>query len=68
MNSLTAKIFDISLNKVTSNNFLDICTTEGATASDIFAKIDVITQNQIPWPWDKCVAFSVDNSSLNMGK
>jgi len=45
---LTIKIFDISLNKVTSN-FLDICTTEGATASDIFAKIDVITQNQIPW-------------------
>jgi hypothetical protein len=27
---------------------------------------NVITQNQIPW--DKCVAFSVDKASVNMGK
>jgi hypothetical protein len=66
MNSLTAKIFDISLNKIT-RNFLDVCTTKGATASDTFETIDnVITQNQIQW--DKCVAFSVDNASVNMGK
>jgi len=30
-------------------------------------KIDnIITQNQIQW--NKCVAFSVDNASVNMGK
>jgi hypothetical protein len=33
----------------------------------IFEKIEnVISHNQIPW--DKCVAFSVDNASVNMGK
>jgi hypothetical protein len=62
MNHLTVKIFDISLSKITSN-VLDMCTTKGVTAADIF---DVNTQNQISW--DKCVAFSVDNAYENMGK
>jgi hypothetical protein len=35
MNPLVVKTFDISLNKVTSN-FLDIYTTKGVTAADIF--------------------------------
>ena len=66
MNSLTIKIFDISLNKVTSN-FLDMCTTKGATATDIVEKFcKVITQSQILW--DMCIAFSVDNASVNMVK
>jgi len=44
-----------------------MCTTKGATVADIFEKIyNIITQNQIPW--DKCVAFSVDNASMNMSK
>ena len=46
MNSLTVKIFDISLNKITSN-CLDMCTTKGATAADIFEKFyNVIIQNE----------------------
>jgi hypothetical protein len=37
-----------------------MCTTKGFTTADIFEKIDnFITHNQIPW--DKYVAFSVDN-------
>jgi hypothetical protein len=44
-----------------------MCTTKGPNAADIFEKIEnVISHNQIPW--DKCVAFSVDNASVNMGK
>jgi hypothetical protein len=42
-----------------------MCTTKGANAAYIFEKIEnVISHNQIPW--DKCVAFSVDNASVNM--
>ena len=49
-------------------------TTKGATctvADTILCMFDwlidnVNTQNQIPW--DKCVAFSVDNTSVNMVK
>jgi hypothetical protein len=62
MKHLTVKIFDISLSKITSN-VLDMCTTKGVTAADIF---DVNTQNQISC--NKCVAFSVDNALENMCK
>jgi hypothetical protein len=37
MNPLTTKIFDISLSKITSD-FLDMCTTKGATAAVILGK------------------------------
>jgi hypothetical protein len=37
MNLLTVKIFDISLSKITSD-FLDMCTTKGATAAVILEK------------------------------
>jgi hypothetical protein len=40
MNHLTIKIFDISLSKVTSI-LLDICTTKGFTAADIFLNDNV---------------------------
>jgi hypothetical protein len=45
-NPLTTKIFDISLNKVTSK----MCTTKGATAAHIFEFFFtiVITHKQIP--------------------
>jgi len=44
-------------------------TTKGATVADIFEKEkndNVNPHNQIPW--DKCVAFFVDNASVNMGQ
>jgi hAT family C-terminal dimerisation region len=66
MNPVTVKIYDINRSMVTSN-FLDMCTTTGATAAAIFEKIDlVLRHNNIPWL--NCVGFSVDNASVNMGK
>jgi len=68
---LTVKIFDISLNKVNSN-YLDMSTTKGATCTvtDIF---DWLIDWQCYYTKSdtmrfKCVAFSVDNASVNMGK
>ena len=42
-------------------------TTKGLLPQIFLKKIyNIITQNQISW--DKCVAFSVDNASMNMSK
>ena len=52
-----------------TSNLLDMCTTKGATATDIFEKIDsVVTQNQIPCDKCTCIAFSVDNASVYIGR
>ena len=38
-----------------------------ATAESIFLKIDEVFQNN-HIPWSNCVGFSVDNTSVNLGK
>jgi hypothetical protein len=63
LNPLTLNIFDIFLNKVTSN-FLDMCTTKGATTAYKFEKNWQCYYTKS----DKCVGFSVDKVSVNMVK
>ncbi|XP_032232397.2 uncharacterized protein LOC5507745 [Nematostella vectensis] len=66
MNPLTVRIYDSQLQRV-KTSFLDICMTSGGTAEDIFASIDgCLTSLDIPW--QNCVAFGVDNASVNVGK
>ena len=68
LNPLTVRIFDVNRRQVTTQ-LLDMCPTSGrecGTASTIFQKIDsVLTSLSIPW--ENCVGFGVDNTSVNIG-
>lgn len=64
MNPLTVRIFT---NDGISTQLLDMCMTRGASAADIFGKMDeTLQQNAIPW--DNCVSVGVDNTSVNLGR
>ena len=69
MNPITVKLFDINTSRAVTR-FLDMGVTQGvdaAKASTIFEAIDeVMTDNSIPWK--NCIAFSVDNTSANLGQ
>ena len=69
MNPITVKLFDINTSRAVTR-FLDMGVTQGvdaAAASTIFETIDeVMTDNSIPWK--NCIAFSVDNTSANLGQ
>ena len=65
MNPLTVRIFDINRGCVTTR-FLDMCLTSASTAEAIFSKINETIQN-FDIDWNKCIAFGVDNISVNMG-
>lgn len=69
MNPLTVRIFNVENNSV-ETQLLDMCVSKGtsaATAAAIFDQIDQkITSLDIPWT--NCVAFGVDNTSVNLGK
>lgn len=69
INPLTVRIYDISKRQVTTQ-LLDMCTTSGqdcGTASAIFGKVDsILTTLNIPW--NNCVGFGVDNTSVNIGR
>ena len=64
MNPLTVRI-DTNRGCVTTP-FLDMCLTSASTAEAIFSKIDETIQN-FDIDWNKCIAFGVDNTSVNMG-
>ncbi|KAL5019174.1 hypothetical protein ScPMuIL_004896 [Solemya velum] len=68
MNPLTVRIYNVN-NKRVETQLLDMCISRGAssaTAAAIFDKIDEkITGFEIPW--SNCVAFGVDNTSVNLG-
>ena len=69
MNPITVKLFDINASRAVTR-FLDMGVTQGvdaAKASTIFEAIDkVMTDNSIHWK--NCIAFSVDNTSSNLGQ
>lgn len=69
MNPLSVRIFDIK-KRCVSTQLLDMCLTSGhdaGKAACIFEKInEVLVSNNIPWT--NCLAFSLDNTSVNLGK
>ena len=69
MKPIMVKLFDINVSRAVTH-FLDMGVTQGvdaAKASTIFKAIDeVMTDNSIPWK--NCIAFSVDNTSANLGQ
>ena len=65
MNPMTVKLFHTNSRKI-KHRFLDMCTTHGGTAEEIFQKMNnVIVQNQINWK--HCIGLSVDNTAASMG-
>ena len=66
MNPLTVRIFDVNRVKV-STQLLDMCLTSSSTAESIFTKINDVLRN-FEVDWKMCVAFSVDNTSVNLGR
>ena len=66
MNPLTVRYFDVNRGRV-STQLLDMCLTSVSTAEEIFAKInDTLVRYNIDW--NLCVAFGVDNTSVNLGR
>ena len=64
MNPLTVRIFT---NDGILTQLLDMCMTRGASAADIFSKMDeTLQQNAIPW--ENCVSVGLDNTSVNLGR
>lgn len=69
LNPLTVRIYDHSRRQVTMQ-LLDMCTTSGrdcGTASAIFTKVDSVLST-LNIPWQHCVRFVVDNTSVNIGR
>ena len=65
MNPLTVRIFDVNRGRVASQ-LLDMCLTHSGTAESIYTKIDDMLK-RFGIGWEKCVAFSVDNTNTNVG-
>ena len=66
MNPLTVQIYDVNLKRA-KTSFLDVCLSSGSTAQMFFQGInECLPGHRIPW--ENCVAFSVDNPNVNLGK
>ena len=68
LNPLTVKVFD-PVEKQVTTQLLDMCTTSGrdcGTAVSIFKKINSVLV-KFDVPWEHCVGFGVDNTSVNVG-
>ena len=69
MNHVTVRIFDPDPGRV-SIKFLGMCLTSdtgSTTAQMVFEAMDGALQSR-EIPWTNCIGFSVDNTSVNMGK
>ena len=66
MNPLTVRFFDVNRGRVITQ-LLAMCLTSASTAESIYTKIsDTMTKFDVRW--ENCVAFSVDNTSVNLGR
>ena len=68
MNPLIVRIYDSSKSRV-DTRFLDMCCTSGQNSGivvTIFQNIDNVMM-KLQLPWKKCVGFSLDNTSANLG-
>lgn len=68
LNPLTVKIYDVNRKQV-STRLIDMCTISGrecGTSLALFTKIDSVLVS-CGIPWDNCVGFGVDNTSVNLG-
>ena len=65
MNPLSIHIFDVNRGKV-ATQLLDMCLTSSFTAESIFPKLADTLQHFEAI--GKCVAFSADNTSVNLGR
>jgi len=64
MYPLCVRIFHVNREKFVSD-FL-MCSSSSATAESIFSKFhETLTKHNIDW--QRCVGFSVDNTSVNLG-
>ena len=66
MNPVTVRIYDVNQHKVVTK-FLDMCLSKSSTSAGIFSSIDM-AMNKYGIPWSNCIALSVDNTSVNVGK
>lgn len=66
MNPLTVHIYDADRGRVMTQ-LLDMCLTMGSTAEAIYTKINEALM-KFGVDWNKCVAFGIDNTSVNIGK
>ena len=68
MNPLTVRLYDSSKSGV-DTHVLGMCCTSGqnsGTAATTFQKIDDV-MIKLQLPWKRCVGFSLDNTSANLG-
>ena len=63
---LTVRVFDSDLGMVVSR-FLDMCLCSSGTSATYFDKIEEVFSSK-SIPWYNCVAFSVDSTSVNVGR
>ena len=65
MSSVTIKVFVVNQHKI-RHRFLDMGTTQGGTANEIFQKMNsVSTTSGISW--QQCIGLNVDNTAVSMG-
>lgn len=65
MNPLTVQIYNVNLKRV-KTSFWDMCLSSGSMAQMLFQGIECLAGHRIPW--ENCVAFSMDNANVNLGK
>lgn len=63
---LTVRVFNGNLGMVCSR-FLDMCLCSSGTAAAYFEKVEEVF-NTKSIPWCNCIAFSVDSTSVNVGR
>ena len=68
MNPMAIRIYDVNRGRVVTQ-FLDMCTSRGATAEAIYGIMDGTLSKLLEStnPWGMCTSVGVDNTSVNIG-